>query len=239
MFLSIVTLDLFRNTFSRVLTLMVALGFQIVIKNVHKYANKITVLCVVLMLSMVLSFTAQERSKEHPMLPTVVGLAHLPLLLTDLLLFFWIFLAFRRTLQYLGKKHQDYKYNIISKIYKAFVACIAIGAFLAFIELVIQRNGANKDKYWKSAAYWETYSFVLFTVFISVLMLVLQPEDNSHKLCDIDELVDETLQTEIPSACDDGKQPQMPQAEDIYNIGVEEQKDPVDELELHEFAEIK
>lgn len=56
LFLSIATLELFRNTFSRVLTLMVALGFQIVIKNVHKYANKITVLCVVLMVSMVLSF---------------------------------------------------------------------------------------------------------------------------------------------------------------------------------------
>ena len=133
----IVTLDLFRNTFSRVLTLMVALGFQIVIKNVHKYANKITVLCLVLMLSMVLSFMVQERSKEHPMLPTVAGLAQLPLLLTDLLLFFWIFLAFRRTLRYLEKKHQDYKYKIVSKIYRAFVVCVATGAFLQFVELVL------------------------------------------------------------------------------------------------------
>ena len=215
---------------------MVALGFQIVIKNVHKYANKITVLCVVLMLSMVLSFTVQERSKEHPMLPTVVALANLPLLLTDLLLFFWIFLAFRRTLRYLEKKHQDYKFKIISTIYKAFVACIAIGAFLQFIELVIQRNGANKDKYWRSTAFWEIYSFGLFTAFVAVLMVVLRPEENSHKLCDIDELVDETLQTEIPTAGDDGNEPELPGAEDIYNVGAEEHKDPADELELHEFA---
>jgi len=218
---------------------MVALGFQIVIKNVHKYANKITVLCVVLMLSMVLSFMVQERSKEHPMLPTVVALAHLPLLLTDLLLFFWIFLAFRRTLRYLEKKHQDYKYNIISKIYKAFTACIAIGASLQFIELAFKINGANKDKYWKSTAFWETYSFGLFTVFVTVLMVVLRPEENSHRLCDIDELVDETLQTEIPTAGDDENDPQIPEGEDIYRVEDEEHKEPADELQMHEFAQIK
>jgi hypothetical protein len=96
----------------------------------------------------------QERSKEHPMLPTIIGLANLPLLLTDLVLFFWIFLAFRRTLRYLEKKHQDYKYNIISKIYRAFTSCIALGAFLQFIELAFLRNGAENDKYWASTTFW-------------------------------------------------------------------------------------
>jgi hypothetical protein len=61
-------------------------------------------------------------------------------------------------------------------------------------------------------------------------MLVLRPEDNSHRLCDIEELVDETLQTEIPSAAEDGEAPELPEAEDIYNIGVEEQKNPAEEL---------
>ena len=78
-------------------------------------------------------------------------------------------------------------------MYYSFVCCIAFGILCLLIETFTQRRGASRDYYWKTNAYWENYSFIIVTAYTGALMFILKPEENSHKLQDIDELVDETL----------------------------------------------
>ena len=75
LFMSTGTLKLFRVTYSRILTLMVSLGYQIAVKSIDKYANKITVICFLFMISLCLDWVVQNRNYEHPMLPIIIFLS--------------------------------------------------------------------------------------------------------------------------------------------------------------------
>ena len=160
------TLRLFRVTFSRILTLMVSLGFQIVIKSVEKYANKIITICFLFMVSLCFNWVVQHRNYEHPMLPIILRLSQVPLLIVSAILFLWIFIAFRRTLAHLKTKRQDYKYQIIYKIYKAFVICTIFGTLTWLIGIIINSS-------WRSTGYWANSGFIVDSVFLVVLMCVL------------------------------------------------------------------
>ena len=142
---------------------------------------------------MAASLSIQYSEHDHIYSSSIVFFANLPIMLLDLLLSFWVIQAYRRTLSYLNKKNQTYKFQILIKMYYCFLGCIGMGVLCYLIEIMTARKGQNRDYFWKSNAYWENYSFIIVSIYTGGLMYILRPEANSHKLQDIDELVDETL----------------------------------------------
>jgi len=133
------------------------------------------------------------------MLYFVTILVSLPLAICNTIIFFWILMAFRRTLLYLRQKKQDYKHDVMVRIFESFIFCLALTILIYSLEIGGRRNDANLDKRWKINCMQEKSYFFVFTLFTVCMMCVLRPTECSRDLSDIQELLDETLQTEMPT----------------------------------------
>lgn len=58
------------------------------------------------------------------------------------------------------------------------------------------------DKMWKKNCIQEKSYFIMFTVFTVCMMVILKPNEETKNLSDFQELLDETLQTEMPTVED-------------------------------------
>ena len=101
LFTFIMMLQLFRITFSRILSLVIALGYQIVIKSVEKYHPKIVGMTFLIVVAMTASLAVEQSGHDHLYSESVIFMINAPILLLDLILSFWVIQAYRRTLAYL------------------------------------------------------------------------------------------------------------------------------------------
>lgn len=129
-----------------------------------------------------ISLVLEHSRHEHVIGAALMNIMNVPLLLLDGILFYWIFSAYRRTLNHLSKKNQVYKYNIVNRMFLSFVTCLGLALLVMFIELLTQRKGFNRDYYWKSDALWEKLNFIITTIYTICLMVILKPAENSHQL---------------------------------------------------------
>jgi len=55
---------------------------------------------------------------------------------------------------------------------------------------------------WKSNWFWDKSYYIIFTFFTATILIILKPTENLKSLSQIEELLDETLQTEMPERMD-------------------------------------
>lgn len=82
--------------------------------------------------------------------------------------------------------------------------------------------GDNRDSDWKHQWIWEASWFWIFTAFVIAVVYILQPNQNSDLLTQMQEILDETL-NELPTG-------------ESFHEG--EFPDMADQFELHEFGGI-
>jgi len=90
----------------------------------------------------------------------------------------------------------------------AFFSCLVTALFIKFIEIIIRQGNANLDDMWKSNWFWDKSYYIIFTLFTAAIFVILKPTENLKSLSQIEELLDETLQTEMPErVTDEGNSP--------------------------------
>lgn len=115
------------------------------------------------------------------------------------------------------KKEMYGKFIVLSNLYRCFLIFAFIGAGVYFYEQISQRVGAETDRYWSTAALYQQVPNITFSLFLVIAMVIFQPKSDSSKLVEIQELLDETLQTELSANMDeedlalDHLEPQMNQ----------------------------
>lgn len=109
-----IIIEVLRNTFSRVITLLVALGYGILIKTMGKYEEKVLALAFFYMISLAAYLGVVYINHSNPVSGSMIFLVSFPLSLLNSVFYFWIFLALRRTMSYLSSKEQTFKLQIIS-----------------------------------------------------------------------------------------------------------------------------
>ena len=97
-------MEVTRSTFSRVIVLFVGLGYQIVLRSVKKYHVNVGIVGFLYAVSLTINLIFERLRHEHEMLYVVTILVSLPLAIFNTIIFFWILMAFRRTLLYLRQK---------------------------------------------------------------------------------------------------------------------------------------
>ena len=128
-----IVIEITRSTFARVITLIVALGYGILIKSIERYQNKIMSVAFLYMASLAAYNGIAYINHSSPVSGPVAMIVSLPLSILNTFFGFWIYSAFRRTLHYLSQKEQTYKFNIISKLF----ICICICLFASFILFIM------------------------------------------------------------------------------------------------------
>ena len=172
---------------------------------------------------------AIEHTKhEHKVSVAIIGIVTGTVEVLDLILIFWILLAFKRTIKYLSTTNEgkepstkdvalkSYKRVIVAQIYQVFGVCVILDFILEISDLFTLRSSKNIDEYWKSSAMWERNHFVIYTIFLICMMWCLKPTKDSYKLEEeMAELLNETLQTEMaeertaPNGENDGDQEEV------------------------------
>jgi hypothetical protein len=153
-----ITVDILRNTFARVVTLVVALGYGILITTIERYKNKILILSFLYMASFATYNGIQYINHYSPVSGAVALIVSFPLSILNSFFGFWIYSAFRRTLHYLAQKEQSYKYTLISKLFVSICVCL-ICSFLLFIAEIFVLITYQRDNNWSIMWVWESSWF--------------------------------------------------------------------------------
>lgn len=97
-------IEVFRNTLSRVFTLLIGLGYGILITSVEKYQSKISILSFLYMAALG-AYSGLTYINHHSKVSGNVALiVSFPLSVLNSFFCVWIYYAFRRTLTYLKLK---------------------------------------------------------------------------------------------------------------------------------------
>lgn len=132
-----IAVEILRNTFARVVTLVVALGYGILITTIERYKTKILSLSFLYMASFAAYNGIQYINHYSPVSGAVALIVSFPLSILNCFFGFWIYSAFRRTLHYLVQKEQSYKYNLISKLFVSICVCLICSFFLFLAEIFV------------------------------------------------------------------------------------------------------
>ena len=100
-FLSIM-MEILKNTSARVVTLIVALGYGIVITSIERYKTKIMSLSFLYMASFAAYNGILYINHYSPVSAAVAMIVSFPLSILNSFFGFWTYSAFRRTLHYLS-----------------------------------------------------------------------------------------------------------------------------------------
>lgn len=212
-----VLVEVCRDTFSRVITLLVSLGYGILIKTIEKYQTKVFFLTFFYMASLSALLGVAQINHYQPVRGVIIIITLIPNMCLNATFSFWIYLALRRTLNYLVTKDQRYKFIIISKIFVCLCVCILATFILMIVQIFTMMSG-SRDADWKVFWVWEACWFFIFTCFMVSIVFILQPNESSDLLTQMEELLDETLH-------------EMPTQEIIDEDDLD-----MDDIELHHFG---
>lgn len=190
-----VIVQVLRDTFARIITLLVSLGYGILIKTIERYFSKIFLISVLYVAALSFQLAVQHINYFTPVSGLFVLMSVAPLTSVDFVFCFWIFLALRRTLNYLMTKEQKYKFKIVSQIFGSISVCLLV-IFILMLVQTMQVMSGSRDEEWGTFWVWEASWFAVFTGFVLSMVFVLRPNEMSDMLTQMQEVLDETL-TEV------------------------------------------
>lgn len=161
--------------------MLVSLGYGILIKTIERYFNKIFIISVLYVATLSFQLAVQHINYYSPVSGSFVLLSVVPLTVVDFVFCFWIYLALRRTLNYLMTKEQKYKFAIVSQIFGSISVCL-IAVFILMLVQSMQVMTGSRDEDWSTFWVWEASWFTVFTAFVLSMVFVLRPNDMSDML---------------------------------------------------------
>ena len=97
--------DILSNVISRVVTLIVGLGYGILIKSIQRYKTKIILISFLYSMGFLANHGINLINKSQPVSGAVAFIVSLPLACINAIFVIWIFFAFRRTMFYLKSRN--------------------------------------------------------------------------------------------------------------------------------------
>jgi len=95
-----------------------------------------------------------------------------PNYLCNIIIFYWIATAFRKTIVALNNQGQNNKSQVVTQMFSVYV--LALLAVTAIVIYNITELG-NEDKNWKSRAFFQNVFFMIFIAFIISYLIILRP----------------------------------------------------------------
>jgi hypothetical protein len=176
--------EIFRSTFSKLILLMIGLGYGISARSIAKYQTKIMVLCFLYMISQGAFLGIYYINHQSPISGSVAMIVSFPLSVLNSLFCMWIYFAFRRTLRRLEEKQQAFKLKIISRLFGCVCVCMAVYIFLFFVDVILVFS-QQRDLSWKSEWLRESSWFWIFSLFMVIVLVILQPNERSKMLASV------------------------------------------------------
>jgi ABC-type molybdate transport system permease subunit len=181
-----------RNTFGRVLTLLVAMGTGITSKEQQKQLRgstwKIAVLSIIFAASNIVYLIAVYINRTRPLTPHMQLAVSLPLSLVNTVFFFWIVNALETTKKYLKEHGQAFKFDIMRRFTGILIGAYIICVLAAFGEIYFKFSYSERDEFWRLEWLVEASWHIIFSLFLCSVMALMRPAENSKMLALVEEL---------------------------------------------------
>ena len=109
-----ITISAIKSTLARVISLMVSLGYGILVPSLQKYMDKILILSFLYLVSNASYMAVLYMNHYAPVSTGVSLVVSLPLAFTNGFFFYWIVMALKRTTFILKNRGQKIKETMIS-----------------------------------------------------------------------------------------------------------------------------
>eukprot|EP00164_Ancoracysta_twista_P004253 GFYU01005731.1.p1 GENE.GFYU01005731.1~~GFYU01005731.1.p1 ORF type:complete len:515 (+),score=109.61 GFYU01005731.1:170-1714(+) len=176
-----------KKAVSRMLVLVVAMGYGVLRPSLGQTAYKVAVLGICyIIFSMLLDILTQLRSTTD-ISPILHTFAIIPVALIDSAFYWWIFFSLSKNLQYLENRRQLIKLELYKRFTRILVGSIAITclSILCQMYIMVTHNvEANWHKLWVFEAYWD----VLYFGILVAIMILWRPSQNSQRYAYSEEL---------------------------------------------------
>ena len=188
--------DVFGATVSKVYLLL----FALIREQISEHVNKIRWLSLVYFLSTCVSIYLHKSKQDYEMNTTWLVVSELPHQLATSCFIIWTCIAFWKTLSYLETKKIEHKIQVFKTLFGAYIVVVFGAVIIGLDEIINGRSSSNRDIYWEEFDDILVFPIVLTLVYTIVVMVVLPPCQNTSKFEEIEELLDDTLTTEMENA---------------------------------------
>lgn len=175
-----------RNTFARVLTLLVAMGTGILGTQALPKA-RIFLLSLAYFVTNVAYLVAVYINKTNPLSPKMQLGVSFPLSLTNTMFFFWIMSSLERTKKTLQETRQNVKLRVMQRFTHILLGVYVVAVLAVFGEIWVKFSG-ERDTRWRIEWLVESSWFLIFTIFVCAVMVLMRPTDTSKLLAYVEEL---------------------------------------------------
>lgn len=168
-----------KKTVSRLLVLIVSLGYGVVKPSLGEAAHRILLLGAVYFIFATVQHIVENVSHTSTITFSQY-LLMLPVSTLDLLFIFWIYRGLTQTIEHLQQRKQDIKLSLYVNFRRILILCfsIAVGWSLYFM-MVIVTNKIQKE--WQSKYIFDLLPDLIYFAVLVPIMILFRPTANSHR----------------------------------------------------------
>jgi len=181
-----------RTTSSRLLTLLVALGYGVTVSSVAKHYTRIGILTFVYFVSAAIYMSAYYLNHYAPLSKGLLVVVSVPVAFANTVFFYWIIFSLRANIIILESRNQNIKLKIIRKFTISLIIALALCGLAVILQIIIKFMG-DRDYFWKVLWFMDTVWLFLFTAFIIWIMYLMRPTSYTKMLAYHEELQEETM----------------------------------------------
>lgn len=169
-------MEVIRSVFSRIIVLLTALGQHITKHSVgDKYLTNIGIVSIFYAISLMIAIIMQHMKDKYQISTPIIIAGELPNLFMNILIFVWILLAFRKTLNALNESQQFQKSEIVMQMFLVYIASLFL-MFSIFVYDLLGRGDPDED--WHNMALHLKSYFLVFVFLIICYSIILRPSSS-------------------------------------------------------------
>jgi len=175
-----VIVSTFKRTISRLLVLVVTMGYGVVKPTLGEEKYKILLLGgLYLIFSMSLNIVELVQ-RTQILSSTAILLLVFPVSILDTIFYWWIFLSMLRTIQLLTARRQTIKLTM----YKRFFATLIVAGIVSSIMIIAQLIASvavDVDDMWESVWIWTAFWHLLYLAILIAIAILWRPTVNNTR----------------------------------------------------------
>eukprot|EP01025_Chloroclados_australasicus_P014318 TRINITY_DN16710_c0_g1_i2.p2 TRINITY_DN16710_c0_g1~~TRINITY_DN16710_c0_g1_i2.p2 ORF type:complete len:547 (+),score=64.31 TRINITY_DN16710_c0_g1_i2:49-1641(+) len=215
-----VVLGSVRKAFSRVVVLLVAMGYGTIRPTLGDLNKKVLFLGVVYLLAILAYDVTSNVGKVDDFNGIERLLLILPVAILDVVMFLWIFTALSRTLIKLQTKNQGAKLSLYRKFTNAIIFVVWVGALWLGYEVWFRFSDPDNEK-WRYEYVCNGFWYVLNLVFLMVICFLFTPSASATRFA----YKQEDLEEDYTFNNNGKKRPQI--NTDVFALDIADQDDEV------------
>jgi len=169
-----------KRTISRILVLVVSMGYGVVKPTLGEEKTKVILLGALYFLFSGTLNIVELVQRTKAFTATIVVLLVFPVALLDTGFYWWIFLSLLKTIQQLTVRRQPIKLTM----YRRFFGTLGFSGLVSSVIIVVQviiSMTYDQDKLWRSVWVWNAFWHTLYFIILIAIIILWRPTENNSR----------------------------------------------------------